>query len=74
MIKNTSSNSIWTISDTARGNGNFLQPHSQANELTGYSGVFQFAPIGFRLLDGDTGFNANTDEYVYVAIAAPPVT
>ena len=26
MIKNTSSNSIWTISDTARGNGNFLQP------------------------------------------------
>ena len=25
-------------------------PHSQANELTGYSGVFQFAPIGFRLL------------------------
>jgi hypothetical protein len=76
MVKNASGSGGWYMQDTMRGLGNGLSTHYwlQANESADEKGPGQnmyVTPTGFLMRQDSGGFNANGQEYIYMAIRRP---
>jgi len=70
ILKRYDSSGNWYIFDTARGEDNYLTPHTSGSE-----GTFDYWDIvsnGFKLRWGGSSENANGGKYMYIAFAENP--
>ncbi|MBT6049381.1 MAG: hypothetical protein HOG49_21505 [Candidatus Scalindua sp.] len=76
LIKRRDINDSWRLFDTERDPDNqvdkILLPDSSAAEFTGATAGIDFLSNGFKLRGAESGVNASTNNYVYMAFAQNP--